>query len=1142
MSSKSEWLDEEKQVNYCDLLEVRRESGDGESKESSPHTSASEDDNQETKQALIDVNRKLERRKDKKISKIPVRQAKVSYHADVCKSPYDNGCHSDQLDNLKSADISYELPLRISDKSDLDSVKSGIETKTITNNDFNDANYNWDLQMLDYNNGKSVFTTNNVCSNESDTFNKEKKKENNLKALANSWSPNIKLDLEYKQALEQGKLDIQEHETLEKNNMSLESINSFSLNPQMVEYLQTPTTPTLAENLNHPILEAPEEFRTLQENNNCLDECLNDAIKPKHTLNEQFESGYNKMPVHISHTNLSEPKQCCIVASVRDADKANPPETDNVCGLELNKDTMKSTGLPIEANNFNIGKSNLIDICNVNEAQNCVGMSLQRIDANERLKFAAPSKTITGMHNIEDCRIFTDINGGEIKDNDQMKCDGLNITETKQNVELTTFASCKDSVNDVSSRHVQKDTEEPTSTADSDTVEKFVTSETECMELAKNYNGNADNVVVECDTLTDYVNEINCKNFNKSDVTVLNVKTTCINNYSSKGHEYVNELNSTVSNIGAYACAGNEQTPATAETSIAIGVARCAQAPRCSRISASRLCAVSSDDSSISYDFSNNFTELSSNVTEKHSSSIYDGHNYTKDSEPEHNNDYTIIENDCGNNNDNNIDNFSANYKTDFSEHNKQFYDTDSHLVWGFKNGRLVFNSSIDTENERASIKLPQENSGPIQVSQCHSKDTSAFTHETVIESTNKNESSITEISPNPENDSDELEDVLSSRDLNRRVVEGRSWLKHLENKLKEAGITDKKLSSKDGSNDNESEATDFKYKCENNTEQDKLETITNKEEIKQVVDKLALTLENKNLSFGGNENYINEEIKYNADLNCENEIVTENTDQNLFSSGSFCQFDVREVGSFSGLTDNEFYVVYDELEGCSSDEDECEREYYHIISKMRGDNSMGTDGDRAKQHNPDRENLKSLLKKPGRGRDSKKNRVVFNENKNEFFDADYIILIREECDYDDEEDDGVCTCNEHEMVRLTCCEPNCNCNLYESYNDPTPQSPKFAPPLEFVDAVTLSPPEGYKDMELGEQQLLALQMARRSQRTTVCRDCSATHEEDDGKIFKKYYLHNTCILSFDLALRTNLYIFFNPILTVICITDSLFT
>lgn len=202
---------------------------------------------------------------------------------------------------------------------------------------------------------------------------------------------------------------------------------------------------------------------------------------------------------------------------------------------------------------------------------------------------------------------------------------------------------------------------------------------------------------------------------------------------------------------------------------------------------------------------------------------------------------------------------------------------------------------------------------------------------------------------------------------------------------------------------------------------------------------------------------------------------------------------------------------MYDELnQGADSDEE------FHVISLEENADleeqfyvfnpgaKMGTDSDRPK-HNPDSENLKSLLKRPGRNRDKKSNRVVFNEKKNEFFDADYIILIREECDYDDEDDDSVCTCNQHEMVRLTCCEPNCNCSVYEGY-DPTPQSPKFAPPLEFVDAVTLSPPEGYKDMELEEQELFALQqLARRGQqRHAVCRECSASHDnnDEDGEFF----------------------------------------
>lgn len=175
----------------------------------------------------------------------------------------------------------------------------------------------------------------------------------------------------------------------------------------------------------------------------------------------------------------------------------------------------------------------------------------------------------------------------------------------------------------------------------------------------------------------------------------------------------------------------------------------------------------------------------------------------------------------------------------------------------------------------------------------------------------------------------------------------------------------------------------------------------------------------------------------------------------------------------------------------------------------MRGDDNatMGTDTDKNK-HNPDADNLKSLLKKSGKKENKKPNRVVFNETKNEFFDADYIILIREECDFDDEDDESICTCYQHEMVRLTCCEPNCNCNAYEEFDHQTPQSPKFAPPIEFVDAVTLSPPEGYKDMELEEQELLAFkrEMARRGQqRAAVCKECSAgtnDFEEERGEFF----------------------------------------
>ncbi|XP_021705172.1 uncharacterized protein LOC5567265 isoform X3 [Aedes aegypti] len=103
---------------------------------------------------------------------------------------------------------------------------------------------------------------------------------------------------------------------------------------------------------------------------------------------------------------------------------------------------------------------------------------------------------------------------------------------------------------------------------------------------------------------------------------------------------------------------------------------------------------------------------------------------------------------------------------------------------------------------------------------------------------------------------------------------------------------------------------------------------------------------------------------------------------------------------------------------------------------------------------------LRGLLKKPNRPPPVRKNRVVFDETRNEFFDADYIILIREDCPYD-EEDEEPCTCGEHELVRI-CCDEGCNCGYTDDGR--TPPSPKFAPPIEFVDQATLSPPEGYKD------------------------------------------------------------------------------
>lgn len=383
----------------------------------------------------------------------------------------------------------------------------------------------------------------------------------------------------------------------------------------------------------------------------------------------------------------------------------------------------------------------------------------------------------------------------------------------------------------------------------------------------------------------------------------------------------------------------------------------------------------------------------------------------------------------------------------------------DRPLSWEFRNGRLVFDVAKENESER--------DSGVEQAG-------SARETKSDDESQSSNE--------------EEENSILHSRDLNKRKTETGSRLKYLERKLKEAGITDEK--TEESSSSKLSNTKDVPPLSDNA----KQTSACDKEE--QVVDKSSLSSSDDDSTY----------YDANQTLPCENdesEALNEKTNEVDYTSSSFCEFDVRQVSSFAGFEADDYYVVYDELDETSSEEET----EYHQVRVTRTSAMRGEDLERSK-HNPDQDNLKSLLKKPGRRESKKNNRVVFNENKNEFFDADYIILIREECDYDEDDDDGVCCCNQHEMVRLACCEPNCNCNSYEGYSDQTPQSPKFAPPLEFVDAVTLSPPEGYKDMELGEQQLFALQqLSRRGQRAAVCRECSASHDEDGECCFYTIFL-----------------------------------
>lgn len=133
------------------------------------------------------------------------------------------------------------------------------------------------------------------------------------------------------------------------------------------------------------------------------------------------------------------------------------------------------------------------------------------------------------------------------------------------------------------------------------------------------------------------------------------------------------------------------------------------------------------------------------------------------------------------------------------------------------------------------------------------------------------------------------------------------------------------------------------------------------------------------------------------------------------------CEFDVRHLQEY-GPDFGRVYECYDELEEEEEEENEqtnscdCIIEaipIYRPLTVMRA-----TTGP-----------LKGLLKKPNRPPPVRKNRVIFDETRNEFFEADYIILIREDCPYD-EEDEEPCTCGEHELVRL-CCEEGCQCPGY---------------------------------------------------------------------------------------------------------------
>lgn len=143
------------------------------------------------------------------------------------------------------------------------------------------------------------------------------------------------------------------------------------------------------------------------------------------------------------------------------------------------------------------------------------------------------------------------------------------------------------------------------------------------------------------------------------------------------------------------------------------------------------------------------------------------------------------------------------------------------------------------------------------------------------------------------------------------------------------------------------------------------------------------------------------------------------------------CEFDVRHLQDYSTQLGRVF-ECYDELDFDSNDDDDfssssCDCSVEPIVPAVLSCSTM------RETIGP----LRGLLKNPNRAAPVRKNRVVFDETRNQFFDADYIILIREDCQYD-EEDEEPCTCGEHELVRL-CCEENCQCTGYSEDNR-TPQ------------------------------------------------------------------------------------------------------
>lgn len=161
-----------------------------------------------------------------------------------------------------------------------------------------------------------------------------------------------------------------------------------------------------------------------------------------------------------------------------------------------------------------------------------------------------------------------------------------------------------------------------------------------------------------------------------------------------------------------------------------------------------------------------------------------------------------------------------------------------------------------------------------------------------------------------------------------------------------------------------------------------------------------------------------------------------------IFNDISFsnCEFDVQTFNQFLNCSEEDKQESTEEEEDdedTKSDESDFFCDCLVEAVPLYHQTSTSSAKDIMRETGASTGKLRSLLKPVNRPPPVRKNRVVFDETRNEFFDADYIILIREDCPYD-EEDEEPCTCGDHELVRI-CCDEGCNCGYADVDDGRTP-------------------------------------------------------------------------------------------------------